>query len=249
MAEKLKVYWDACVWFAIVKQESARFRLANHVLELARRGEVEIWTSSLTLAEVFKKQCGAPGAPHVGLLESEDQTFEEFLMQDFVVEVQLDHAIGITARRLLRKHPALKKPADALHLATAVHWNLDEVHTFDGTNLLPLAGLVNRRDGQLLKICAPPEPPLDLFTLADQAEEATALEPAATPKIPSADGQSVDSTPMEPIELSSENGTLSRSSGGETPQLALAGAQPEIDMGTLGPVTNLDAVQTGDAPG
>lgn len=184
MAEKRRVYWDACIWFAVIKQEPGRFQRASHVLDLARRGEVEIWTSSLTLAEVFRKQCGDPGTQHAGLTEDEDKPFEDFIAQDFVVEVQIDHRIGVAARRLLRKHPRLKKPQDAIHLATAADGDIDEFHTFDGANLLPLDGEVFTRGGKALKICLPPEPPRDLFTqLAGSEEEGTGTAPqiAAAP--------------------------------------------------------------------
>ena len=146
MAEKKKVYWDACIWFALIKQELGRMTNCEHVLELARRGEVEIWTSSLTLAEVFRKQCGVPTTPANGLPEDKDLEFEAFVAQDFVVEVQVDHQIGIAARRLLRQHAALRKPQDAIHLASALHHDLDEFHTFDAANLLGLDGFVTTCD-------------------------------------------------------------------------------------------------------
>lgn len=184
MAEKRRVYWDACIWFAVIKQEPGRFARANYVLEQARRGELEICTSSLTLAEAFRKQCGTPGEPHAGLDETQDIAFEEFVSQDFVVEVQVDHAIGVSARRLLRKHGKLRKPADAVHLATAAESEVDEFHTFDGANLLPLDGLVFGRSGKAIKICEPPEPPKDLFTLADEAEAAAAEVANVAPATP-----------------------------------------------------------------
>lgn len=162
MADKKKVYWDACIWFALIKQEPGRFAKCDHILGQARRGEVEIWTSSLTLAEVFRKQCG--GTQAGSLPADKDQEFEDFVAQDFVVEVQLDHHIGIAARRLLRAHSPLKKPPDAVHLASAVWHDLDEFHTFDAANLLCLNGLVTTRSGRQLKICEPPDPPRDLFT-------------------------------------------------------------------------------------
>lgn len=189
MADKRRVYWDACIWFAVIKQEPGRFVRANHVLEQARRGEVEIWTSSLTLAEAFRKQCGTPGEQHAGLDEAQDVAFEEFVAQDFVVEVQVDHAIGVSARRLLRKHTKLRKPADAVHLATAAESQVDEFHTFDSANLLPLDGLVFSKSGKALKICEPPEPPKDLFTLADEAEASAAAALGAAPAAPAAPGQ------------------------------------------------------------
>jgi hypothetical protein len=67
--------------------------------------------------------------------------------------------VGTVARRLLRKFPQIKKPQDAIHVATAVLNNVDELHTFDGSDLLPLDGQIPMQNGQKLKICHPPRPP------------------------------------------------------------------------------------------
>ena len=86
-----------------------------------------------------------------------DQIFEEYLEQDFVVEVQVDHEIGVLARQLFTNHtPPLRYPADAVHLATALANNLDELHAFDQTNPIPRSGQVNRADGVPLIIREPP---------------------------------------------------------------------------------------------
>ena len=70
----------------------------------------------------------------------------------------------------------LKKPADAVHLATAILHNCDELHTTDGENLLQLNGRIARLDRTPLVICRPPDPPppppeppqRDLFTQAQE---------------------------------------------------------------------------------
>ena len=47
----------------------------------------------------------------------------------------------------------------ASNLATALALNVDEMHTFDGSDLLGLDSKVNRTDGKPLKICKPePQP-------------------------------------------------------------------------------------------
>jgi predicted nucleic acid-binding protein len=144
-------------------------------MEEAKKGNIEIWTSTFTLAEVFKKKCGndlvAKGIPDTGDIE-----FEEFLKQDFVLRVNVDDEVGTEARRLLRKHPGLMKPQDAVHLASAVVHNLDELHTFDGENLTKLNGAVVRKDGQALLIGppvipVPEEPPPTLFDTIDAEGE------------------------------------------------------------------------------
>ena len=121
---------------------------------------MEIWTSTFTLAEVFKKQCEGRG---VSLPESQDVAFEKYIAQNFLVLVQVDFEIGVEARRLLRKYPELKKPPDAVHLASALANNVDEMHTFDAENLIPLSGKIARSDGEPLTICLPPMPELTIY--------------------------------------------------------------------------------------
>lgn len=189
MTKKKRVYWDACVWFALIKQEPGRYDRCKHIVELAQAGDIEIWTSTLTLAEVFRKNCG--GEVAVGLAENLDKDFEQFLLQDFVVEVQVDRAVGVRARRLLRSHGALKKPADAVHLATAALNDIDELHTFDQANLLSLDALVDTRSNGKLKICEPPEAPQpepqtgDLFAEPAVAPQVEALVDGRSASAPS----------------------------------------------------------------
>ena len=155
MADPLKVYWDACIWIGLINGEANKADRCEHLIERAKVGEVQIWTSTITLAEVFKKKCEGE---IISLGEAKDIDFEDYVQSDFVILVQVDQAIGILARRLLRKHPELKKPNDALHLATATLNNVAELHTFDSENLLSLDGKIARRDGEFLKICEPPVP-------------------------------------------------------------------------------------------
>jgi predicted nucleic acid-binding protein len=157
LAERPKYYWDACVWIALIQQEAGRVDSLSYVIEEARNGKVEIWTSNFTLAEVYKRPCDGEVK---GLAIADDAAFEDFLLQDFVVRVQVDLAVGTLARRLLRSHPMIAKPQDGIHLATALLNSIDELHTFDRANLLGLTGLIDRKDGEKLKICHPPSRPV-----------------------------------------------------------------------------------------
>lgn len=150
-----KVYWDACIWIGLINKEVDLADSCAFLIEQAQEGKFQIWTSSLTLAEVYKKKCDGD---IIELAEENDRDFESYVSKDYFVEVQVDHDIGVLARQLLRKHPELKKPNDAVHLATAIIYNLDEFHTIDGDDLLPLNGKITRRDGVNLVICKPPPP-------------------------------------------------------------------------------------------
>jgi predicted nucleic acid-binding protein len=128
-----------------------------------------IYTSFFTFAEVFKVKCEGSAKP---LSEDGDKQIEQLLRQKWIRPVVVDERISVAARRLMRHHSECKKPADGVHLATALVLNVDEMHTFDGSDLLNLDGKVLRADGKPLKICLPkpkPPPPAepappDLFT-------------------------------------------------------------------------------------
>jgi len=179
LVELKKIYWDSCVWISVINDEPGRVEICQYLLDCANKREVEIWTSSLTLAEVFKKKCGALT---VAIDPTKDVDFETFIQQDFLVEVQVDHEIGVTARRLLRAHAELKKPMDAIHLATAVLNNVDEFHTFDGDNLLALNGKVLRKDGKPLHILKPAFPAGHQTDLLPKGTEAV-VEPLAAAEV------------------------------------------------------------------
>lgn len=157
MADKSRYYWDACAWISLIQQDANRFDSLSYVVEEARNGKVEIWTSNFTLAEVYKRPCDGNT---VGLTVAEDVPFEDFILQDFVTRVQVDFDVGTLARRLLRQHPGIVKPQDGVHLATALLNNCDELHTYDRENLIGLSGLLDRPDGTKLKIGPPPNRPV-----------------------------------------------------------------------------------------
>ena len=156
MGAKPKYYWDACVWIGLINQEADKFASLRFVIEQAQKGDVEIWTSAFTLAEVFKKKCSGVQA---GLESDGDEAFEDYLARDFIQRVQVDFDVGTAARRLLRRFPAIRKPQDAIHVATAAMNDVDELHTFDGDDLLRLDGQIPMANGQMLRICKPPSPP------------------------------------------------------------------------------------------
>jgi len=156
LANKPRYYWDACSWIGLINQEPDKIDSLNFIIEEAQKGKVEIWTSAFTLAEVFKRKCSGE---QIGLEQSGDADFEDYLAQDFVQRVQVDSDVGTAARRLLRKFPSIRKPQDAIHAATAALNNVDELHTFDGNDLIALDGQIPMANGKNLKICRPPIPP------------------------------------------------------------------------------------------
>lgn len=152
-----KYYWDACIWIELITQsDQDKYTRCKYVLELAEAGKIEIWTSALTLAEVYKTKCEGKNA---SIPETGDKGFEDVIESEFIKIVSVNVDVGIVARRLLRKYPGLRKPQDAIHVATCVLNNIDEMHTFDDTDLSKFDGQMLRIDHAELRICPPPEPP------------------------------------------------------------------------------------------
>jgi predicted nucleic acid-binding protein len=144
------------MWIALIKREHSRFNACAHLIEQAQRGEIEIWTSAFTYAEVYKKNCSGAQA---GIDHTDDKSFEDYLEQEFVQLVQVDADVGRAARRLLRQHPKIGKPQDAIHVASALLMGVQELHTFDRQDLLALDGKLECQGGAKLRIKVPPNPP------------------------------------------------------------------------------------------
>lgn len=165
-----RVYWDACAFLGLINNEVGRHSACLAVWREAEAGETIIYTSFFTWAEVYKAKCEGKARP---LDEAGDQAIEQVLGQSFIEPVVLDEGIGIAARRLMRAHESCKKASDAIHLATAMRLSVDELHTFDGSDLLGLDKKVMGADGRYLEICPvrpipkPPKPqePPSLFDM------------------------------------------------------------------------------------
>jgi predicted nucleic acid-binding protein len=143
-----------------------RYSMCRSVVQVAEKGQIEIATSTLSLAEVNKNPAGTkPGEDKIAA----------YFERDYVLIVNLDTAVGERARALMQSGFAGLRPADACHLAAAISASAEEFHTFD-TRLLNLNGLITKLDGTKLAICKPdpgghPMPLLD--ALAKQPDEAT----------------------------------------------------------------------------
>ncbi|TGD98244.1 hypothetical protein [Methylobacterium nonmethylotrophicum] len=82
---------------------------------------------------------------------------EELLSQEFVVRAQIDVPVARMAKNLKRDlhKRGLKKRSDAIHLATALYYNSEELHTWDASDLLQFDNQLKCRNGKNLKILIP----------------------------------------------------------------------------------------------
>lgn len=156
LASLTKIYWDSCAWLGLVNGESGRRQELEIVYGQGRNGIIEIWTSTLSIVEANRLDSEVGMAKPIPT--DSLATLDNMLFQPFVKLVPVDTDIARRARRLVRETPGLGKKADAIHLASAMRWNVPIFHTYDGNDLLHLDQKLNCDDGSVLTICEPSDP-------------------------------------------------------------------------------------------
>lgn len=161
------IYWDACVFHALFGEEVGRVDECKKVIESALRGEVEIYTSAITSAEVvWIKNLDRLSPEH-------EERIQKFFEHKFIRVITCDRGIAAEARRLLWTYPKLK-PKDAIHVASAISQAVNLMHSYDDDDLVPLSGKLGQPP---MIIChpgsgepqAPSRPPTELPLLPTPA--------------------------------------------------------------------------------
>lgn len=134
MADRPKVCWESSPFVSVINDEAGRSHICFALLEAARKGEIELYTSTLTLIEVFK-------VPTTSKEEEAEEAIQKFFRNRWIRKQTPDWFVAIEARRLQRQFPHLDG-RDATHLATAVYVGADYLHTYDEDDLIHCNGQV-----------------------------------------------------------------------------------------------------------
>jgi len=141
-----KYYWDSCAFISRIQGNPDRIKMLEHFTDKAAEGEIQIVTSSLTVAEV----CFINREGSLDEKLRDIDTISRFFDNDYIYIVQVSRQISTEAAKIGVQHKV--KPPDAIHLATALHSDCQVVHTYDATRLLKLDGKVGIPP---LTICKP----------------------------------------------------------------------------------------------
>jgi predicted nucleic acid-binding protein len=129
--EPKRLYWDSPIFLSYVNGIADRLPDIDALLTEAERGEVEIVTSTFTMAEVAFAQQEQVAQQ----LDAETEARINGLWQPPIKLVEFHALIAAQAAQLMRsglsKGWTLKAP-DAVHLATAVRAEAAEFNTYDG---------------------------------------------------------------------------------------------------------------------
>lgn len=131
-AKSRRVYFDACVILAYVGNEEGRADVVQALLDEARRGDLEILTSVVSIAEV------AFGAHErdAGLTPDGEAAIDEmWTPKSPITLVDISEALARGARSIIRDARANQaggvRSVDALHLASARLHACDAVFTYE----------------------------------------------------------------------------------------------------------------------
>lgn len=142
-------YWDACIFLALLKNEKRPAGEMDGVREYANRfqkNQIIIVTSVLSLTEVL------PSKIPTGV----DNIFDDLMKRRNMKLIAIDRRIAMLARNIRDYYIQRKSQyngkvlstPDALHLSSAILYQVKEYHTFDEINsykslgLIPLSGNV-----------------------------------------------------------------------------------------------------------
>lgn len=171
MGKPARVYWDTCAWIGLLNGEPDKKRDLESVYTDARNGKTELWTSTLSMVECrFIDQERETPRPYS---EEHDKTINDIFRQPFVKPISLTRDIAEHARHVWRATPSLGSFQDAVHLVSALKFNVDIMHTYDKHDLLHLSEQFTCRNGNPLVISNPSKVIGTLFDnqILDQTEK------------------------------------------------------------------------------
>ncbi|MGY3328520.1 putative nucleic acid-binding protein [Mesorhizobium sp. USDA 4775] len=155
MAKAKRYYWDSGAWIDLLNGKPQTKRALEIIYNAAKRGEVEIWTSTISHVEVFMLE--SEKGTHKPYPSANEDVIAQLLEQPFIKLIPVDLEIARHARKILRETPGFKNKPDAIHLASALRWSVDALHTFDTSDLISRNGQFTKKDGTPLLICVPDE--------------------------------------------------------------------------------------------
>jgi predicted nucleic acid-binding protein len=155
VAKVVRIYWDSCAWIGFLNGEPDKKRELVIVYGNARQKLYEIWTSTIAMVEVRRLADEKQNPKPLG--DGNHKKIEDLFRQPFVKPIPLAVDIADHARTLFRATRGLGKWQDAVHLASALRWNADVLHTYDNDDLLHLTEQFTCRNGTRLRICYPNE--------------------------------------------------------------------------------------------
>jgi predicted nucleic acid-binding protein len=139
------VYWDSCVFHALLGNEPDRVKGCQQIIKQAGEGSLFIYTSAITLTEcVWLK-----GKERIA--KEHEEAIQKFFMHKFIRLVNCDRIMAEQARKLVWQYGI--PPKDSIHVASAISQQVDIMHSYDNKDIVKFNGRIGNPP---LKIENPP---------------------------------------------------------------------------------------------
>ena len=122
----LRRLWDSSVVIGYLAGYQELEPACSQIIQEAERGETEILVSQMAVVETAYLQGQSD--------QESERLIREFFSRDYIVPVNVDSPISSMAQGIVRNYrnsPSIKPP-DAIHLATAVLWQIPCIETTNG---------------------------------------------------------------------------------------------------------------------
>ena len=132
-SRRRKIYWDSDCWLSLINAVPERVSILESLLSdsKSKLGDIELVTSVIAKVEVAFAQSEYQGNQ---IDPSVEDAIDALWADTAVTLIEFHDLIALEARGLVRSglHQAWSlKPLDAIHLATAKWFDVDEFHTYD----------------------------------------------------------------------------------------------------------------------
>ncbi|MEX1000053.1 MAG: PIN domain-containing protein [Thermodesulfobacteriota bacterium] len=135
----MRFYWDTCIFISWLKNENIKPGLLEGIEEIVKqvdKKEIEIITSVLTHTEMLRGK----------FTDNNFEMFKSLFKRPNIVDCEVTGHIAEVAGEIRNYYSNSLSTPDAIHLATAIVYEVDEMHTSDGSGkkngLIQYSGMV-----------------------------------------------------------------------------------------------------------
>ena len=132
-------YLDSSVFLAHIKEEatkciggSTRFQITTNIFEDARKKKYQLYTSTVTLAEVRRLKDSRKELTD-DEIEKVNRHFQDFTEHEWLFLIEVNREIGERAQQLGAQYGIW--PMDAIHIASAIYWDCGVFMVWDKGSL------------------------------------------------------------------------------------------------------------------
>lgn len=163
---KEKRYWDSSVIIAYLNNERDRADSVKNILDEAEDGNIEIYTSALTIAEVLRYKGKKP------IDKTKRERVREFFENDYFTIVSVTREVAFRAQEVVWDHGV--PPKDSIHVASALFSRLSIFESYDISHLVSNSGKIGNPPLEIrepVPFIAQGQRTLQLSSVDDEEEE------------------------------------------------------------------------------